>query len=76
MGPPRAAKSQKQVTQMMKNGQRKIVPKKAKAQRFAGLQSFLEAYLVSLPGVAVNSFGLAMGLAARLAKLGAVAAAP
>jgi hypothetical protein len=34
------------------------------------------AYLVSLPGVAVNSFGLAIGLTARLARLGALAAAP
>jgi hypothetical protein len=33
-------------------------------------------YLVSLPGVAVNSFGLAIGLTARAAKLGALAAAP
>src|SRR5205807_1331011 len=36
----------------------------------------ITVYLVSLPGVAVNSFGLAIGLTARAARLGALAAAP
>jgi hypothetical protein len=50
--------------------------KKEKPGRFAGLLLSCRAYLVSLPGVAVNSFGLAIGLTARAARLGAVAAAP
>ena len=35
-----------------------------------------KTYLVSLLGDAVNSFGLAIGLTARLTKVGAPAAAP
>jgi len=50
--------------------------KKRKAQRSAGLLLSARVYLVSLPGVAVNSFGLAIGLTARAARLGALAAAP
>lgn len=52
-------------------------PEKKKPSRLAGLRSFSPGvYFVSLPGVAVNSFGFAIGLAARLAILGALAAAP
>jgi len=47
-----------------------------KARPFS--RAFLQTgnYLVSLPGEAVNSFGLAMGRAVRLDSVGAAAAAP
>jgi len=75
MGSPRAA-SQKQVTQMMENREIKRVQKRQKPSGLLGFGSSVGVYFVSLAGVAVNSRGLAMGRAVRLARLGAVAAAP
>ena len=63
-------------TSIMGSHETKTAPKKQKPSGLLGLGASVGVYFVSLPGVAVNSLGLAMGLAVRLARLGAVAAAP
>ena len=53
-----------------------MTTKKKSPAVLLGFCFLASVYLVSLPGVAVNSFGLAIGLTARAARLGALAAAP